>query len=134
VAAFPPPEFYVSDLAVRDAVRNRSQFNVLSTAEGDKIDFWLLTDEPFDRSRFARKCRTRLFDFEIPVSTPEDTILAKLRWARLHGGSVKHETDALRVYELQSNVLDFEYIDRWAAEIGVVDEWARLKAAAPPTA
>jgi hypothetical protein len=98
--------------------------------EGDKIDFWLLTDEPFDRSRFARKRRVRLFDFEIPVSTPEDTILAKLRWAHLQGGSVKQETDALRVYELQSNLLDLAYIDRWAAELGVVEEWSRLIAAA----
>ena len=132
VQAFPPPEFYVSELAVQDAVRNRSQFNVLSTGDGDKIDFWLLTDEPFDRSRFSRRRRIPLFGQEIPISTPEDTILAKLRWASLMGGSVKQETDAQRVYESQHRNLDLAYIERWVADLGVGEEWARLKAVAEP--
>jgi hypothetical protein len=34
---------------------------------------------------------------EMQVSSPEDTILAKLRWAKLLGGSEKQITDALRV-------------------------------------
>jgi hypothetical protein len=132
VEAFPPPRFYVSELAVQDAVRNRSQFNVLTTGEGDKIDFWLLSDEPFDRSRFARRRRIPLFGQEIPISTPEDTILAKLRWARLLGGSSKQETDALRVYEYQLDGLDLAYIERWVADLGVNEEWTRLKAVAKP--
>ena len=28
-------------------------FNLLALTEGDKVDFWILTEEPFDRSRFA---------------------------------------------------------------------------------
>jgi len=39
-------------------------------------------------------------DTEIWVSSPEDTILAKLRWANLSGGSEKQFIDALRVYEV----------------------------------
>src|SRR5947209_19592928 len=43
VAAFPPPEFYLSEEAVRDAIVQRSMFNLLSLSEGEKVDFWLLT-------------------------------------------------------------------------------------------
>src|SRR5262245_12174261 len=37
-AAFPSPEFYVSELAARDAVRKRSQFNIVHPASGLKAD------------------------------------------------------------------------------------------------
>src|SRR5688572_7258863 len=46
LAAFPAPDFLLQDDVVRDAVRNQSMFNLLSLNDGDKVDFWLLTDEP----------------------------------------------------------------------------------------
>ncbi len=55
----------------------------------------------------------------IMVSSPEDTILAKLRWAKLSGGSEKQFTDALRVYEVQSERLDMDYLRSWARKLGV---------------
>jgi hypothetical protein len=85
--AFPTPRFYADEHAVEEAIRTSGMFNVIDTFEGDKIDFWLLRDEPFDRSRFGRKHQEPLFGTDVNVSSPEDTILAKLWWARLHGGS-----------------------------------------------
>ena len=49
IASFPEPDFYVDRLAMESAIAARAMFNVLDTREGDKIDFWLLTDEPFDQ-------------------------------------------------------------------------------------
>ena len=66
------------------------------------------------------------------VSTPEDTILMKLRWAKLSGGSEKQLTDARRVYELQYGILDFEYMNKWVVQLGVMDEWEDLKMKAKP--
>jgi len=59
------------------------------------------------------------------VSSPEDTILAKLRWAKLCGGSEKQFTDALRVYEVQYGKLDLDYIEHWAEELDVKSLWKR---------
>jgi hypothetical protein len=92
----------------------------------------MLTDDPFDRSRFARKRVEVVFGTPIQVSAPEDTILAKLRWAKLSGGSEKQFTDALRVYELQRPQLDLPYVSEWAARLGVEEEWRRLQAGAEP--
>ena len=61
------------------------------------------------------------------VSSPEDTILAKLRWAKLSGGSEKQFTDALRVYEVQFGKLDLEYLDQWVKKLDVESLWKRLK-------
>lgn len=59
----------------------------LDTEEGDKIDFWLLTDDAFDQERSARCVSVPFAGGSIRVSTPEDTILMKLRWAADSGGS-----------------------------------------------
>ncbi|MFB0554036.1 MAG: hypothetical protein ACETWQ_12085, partial [Phycisphaerae bacterium] len=56
----------------------------------------------------------------------EDTILAKLRWAKLCGGSEKQFTDALRVYEVQYGKLDLDYIEHWAEELDVKSLWKRI--------
>ena len=61
----------------------------------------MLTDEPFDRSRFARKRTETVHGLDLMVSSPEATILQKLKWSDLTGGSEKQLVDALRMYEVQ---------------------------------
>lgn len=53
--AFQPPTFYLSATAINDAIRNRSMFNLLDINSGNKVDFWILTPEAFDQSRFSRR-------------------------------------------------------------------------------
>jgi hypothetical protein len=54
-SAFPRPRFHVAENAIREALGLGGTFGVMDTQDGDKIDFWRLRDEPFDRSRFGRK-------------------------------------------------------------------------------
>jgi len=130
--AFTPPEFYISEEAIHDAINFNSMFNVIDTTSANKIDFWLITAEPFDRSRFKRKQEEHIAGLTMNVSTPEDTILMKLKWAKLSGGSEKQFTDALRVYELQFNILDLNYLESWATKLEIVETWDRLKHEAQP--
>jgi hypothetical protein len=124
--AFPVPQFYFDERSAREAIRTHGSFNVLEAAEGGKVDFWLLTQEDFDTSRFQRKYQEEIFGFSLKVSAPEDTILQKLRWAKMSGGSEKLFTDALRVYEVQALSLDRSYLDSWAARLGVRELWEKL--------
>jgi hypothetical protein len=62
----------------------------------------------------------------ISVATGEDTILAKLRWSKLSGGSEKQMQDARGVYEVQGLRLDLEYIRYWVQELDLVAEWRSL--------
>jgi hypothetical protein len=127
VAAFPPPDYYLDEHSILEAIRNRSMFNLLEVSEGNKVDFWLLTDEPFDQSRFSRRQQWSEGDLSLQVSRPEDTILMKLRWAEMSGGSEKQFGDALRVYEVQYRSLDLAYMDAWASTLGIGEWWQRLK-------
>jgi hypothetical protein len=132
IKAFAGPEYYLSETSVREAIERRSMFNLLSVVEGDKVDFWLLTTDPFDRSRFGRKQTADVQGMRLNVSTPEDTILAKLRWASISGGSEKQFSDAIRVYELQYPVLDQQYLRHWAHELGIVSLLEKLTTEAEP--
>jgi len=117
--ALSAPEVCLDEDAVSDATRRRTMFNLIDSSSGDKADFWLLTDDPFDRERFARRLRVEALGLELSVSTPEDTILMKLRWSAQAGGSEKQFNDALGVYEFQGDVLDLAYLDRWAETLGL---------------
>ncbi|NOZ85680.1 MAG: hypothetical protein GXP49_05360 [Deltaproteobacteria bacterium] len=126
VENFPPPDFYLDEESILDAINRQSMFNLIDVTTGDKVDFWLLTDDPFDQTRFSHKICEKFMDMEMRVSTPEDTILAKLRWAKLSGGSEKQFTDALRVYEVQYGELDIDYLEHWAKKLQVESLWKRL--------
>lgn len=121
------PDYYLEEDSVREAIVTKSMFNLIEAKEGDKIDFWILTTDPFDQLRFARKRSEDVFGIKVKISSPEDIILAKLQWAMKSGGSEKQFIDALRVFEIQYKNLDFVYLDRWAENLGIISLWERLK-------
>jgi hypothetical protein len=125
-AAFPPPRYYLDRLDAEEAIRHGSMFNLIDAGDGGKVDFWMLGEDGFDVSRFGRRIHEHLLGATAWISTPEDTVLAKLRWAKMSGGSEKQFGDALRVYEVQHPRLDLAYLEGWARELGVLELWTRL--------
>lgn len=130
--AFPAPEFYLDEEAVRRAIVSRTMFNLIDTKRGDRVDFWMLTDEPFDRSRFERRYDEQFEGMKLKLSRPADTILMKLRWSAATGGSQKQYIDALRVYEMQHRHLDREYLAYWARVLDVGEALEELRRDAKP--
>jgi hypothetical protein len=128
LATFKGPDYYLDESAIAEAISHKTQFNLLDVVNGDKVDFWLLTDDPFDQSRFARRYIEGFEGKSLHVSRPEDTILMKLRWAELSGGSEKQFGDARSVYELQRESLDLLYMERWVKTLNLAGLWERLKA------
>ncbi|MFH1096953.1 MAG: hypothetical protein ABH886_00780 [Candidatus Desantisbacteria bacterium] len=126
VEAFPPPNFYLDEESIFDAINRQSMFNLIDVNAGDKVDFWILTDDSFDHSRFSRKVSEEFMGLKMQVSSPEDTILSKLRWAKLSGGSEKQFTDALRVYEVQYGKLDIDYLEHWVKKLNIESLWKQL--------
>lgn len=125
--AFPSSDFFLDENTIINAIEKKGMFNLIDLKEGDKVDFWMLTDDPFDQSRFSRTYLEEFEDLKIRVSSPEDTILAKLKWAKLSGGSEKQFTDALRVYELQFGNLNLDYLETWVKKLEIDSLWKLLK-------
>ena len=82
VQAFPTDRFYLDPDDVRATISGGRMFNLIDTLSGDKVDFWVSRKDSFDNSRFSRRQRTSVLGNDIWVSSPEDTILAKLRWVK----------------------------------------------------
>jgi hypothetical protein len=125
VLSFPPPEYYLSADAVREALRARGTFNILHTTTGYKVDIFVRKDEPFELAAFDRRALYPLPNLPggpVMVHSPEDIILFKLRWFRMGGGvSEKQWTDIRNVLKTQAGRLDDAYLDLWALDLGVKD-------------
>ncbi|MCX6364298.1 MAG: hypothetical protein NTW58_09075 [Actinobacteria bacterium] len=128
--ALSAPEHHLDEHAVRDAARRRTLFNLIDSSSGDKAGFRLLSDDPFDCKRFARRLQVEALGLPLSVSAPEDTILMKLRWSAKAGGTEQQLGDAVRVYELQAGSLDEGYLDEWAVRLEVTAALAPVRESA----
>ena len=124
--SFQPPAYYI-DLDPRETLSEVDMFNLIDVVNGDKIDFWMFTGNEFDRSRFARKQTVMFENVPIQISAPEDTIIAKLNWSKMSGGSKKQLLDALRVFEMQFDLIDQDYLHSWVKKMNLRKEWNELQ-------
>ena len=124
VAAF-GEDYYISEPAVRDAVRLRSSFNIINTSTGFKVDVFVRKDRPFETAAMNRRVSLQLPDAPgqpVVLYSPEDVILFKLAWFRLgNEASEQQFKDVLGVLQVQAGRLDGAYLDHWAADLGVTD-------------
>jgi hypothetical protein len=118
-------DFYVDEVNVRKAIREKRSFNLVHLASGFKVDLFVRGEDPFDLEEFARhspeliqsKPERRVF-----IKSAEDTLLRKLQWYR-QGGQVSDRQweDILGIAGTQGDRLDVTYLEQWAETIGVSD-------------
>lgn len=123
--------FYVDDQAAQRAVRDHDQFNLVDTRTGWKIDLIVRKDRAFSTAEFDRRVAVTVIGVPVFVATPEDTVLAKLEWARM-GGSERQVRDVVEILRIQGLSLDHAYIDRWAIELDLADVLAHARRQAAP--
>ena len=96
------------------------------------VECFLLSDDPHDRARFARRERFPIAGGpDAWVQTAEDVIVTKLRWAK-EAGRGKDRDDVRNVLGFRAGELDTAYIERWAAEHGTLALYREIAATIPP--
>lgn len=120
-----PSELLVQKEMVREGIQNKNLFQIIHRPTLLKVDVWLLTDDPFDRSRFRRKKMVNISDKQIAIASAEDTILQKLRWYKT-AKIEKHIVDAAFVYQIQGKRLDKKYLELWADKLRVTKYLKKL--------
>ena len=95
------------------------------------IELFLLSNDPHDRERFARRTRLPVEGREAFVPTPEDVVITKLRWSR-QGRRQKDIADAESVIAVQRNQLDWDYLNRWCDAHGTRTLLDDIRASLPP--
>jgi hypothetical protein len=56
-------EYYLEEESIKEAIKNKDMFNLIDTQEGDKIDFWVLTDEPFTYPVFPENIMKNFMEY-----------------------------------------------------------------------
>ena len=129
------PDFDVDAEALLRAARERGSWNIIYSPAVTKIDLFVLRDEPFDASEFARRRRVEVRKGqELFIKSPEDSVLRKLLWYRAGGGvSDRQWRDVVQVLRQSRAVLDVAYLDEWAGrlELAVLLGRARGEAGSP---
>ena len=118
-------DFYVDEQAMRRAVQSRRLFNAIHFDSLFKVDVYVARSDAFTQEQFTRRRQEKLLpDSEqtFALASPEDTLLAKLRWHRQGGAvSARQLTDAAGILKVQGERMDTTYLREWADRLGVGD-------------
>lgn len=123
--------YYIDLDAAHDALRRRSMFKVIDLASGWKIDLILRKNRPFSRDEFARRMKMTVLGVPVFVASPEDTIVAKLEWSKLSGGSQRQRRDVAGIVATVGVALDRAYLERWVRDLDLTEEWAAISTIEP---
>ncbi|MGB8644113.1 MAG: hypothetical protein WCF84_02670 [Anaerolineae bacterium] len=120
--------YYVFFDSIVDAIIYRTPFNIIDAESGYKADLFVVEPTPLEQSVLERR-RREIYEETTGASailySPEDVILFKLKYY-LQGQSQKHLRDIGAMLVVQGKKLDYEYIERWAKEIGAAQVWNEL--------
>ncbi|MGH7539765.1 MAG: hypothetical protein ACRELC_02080 [Gemmatimonadota bacterium] len=117
-ARFPPEDYYLDEKAASEALRRKTQFNIIHPRSGFKIDLYVAGDEIShaqisDARRLpAAGSRTARF------SPPEPLILKKLQFHQA-GASDKHLRDVLAILGVSGDLVDRERLTEEARRFGL---------------
>lgn len=120
------PGFYVDEEMILDALARRSSFNVIHKETMLKVDVFIPADTAWAAKELSRRRPETIGQGEESVelifASAEDTLLHKLWWYR-EGGEVSDRQwrDVQNIIKIQGDLLDHEYLDKWAHEAGVHD-------------
>jgi len=91
-----------------------------------RIEIFLLSHDPHDLERFARRKQEDLFGRKVWLLSAEDSIISKLRWSR-----GKDEDDIRNIISIQARRLDWTYIETWCNEHGTLALLQQIRRSVP---
>ena len=122
--------YYIDGRMILDGLMRNIPANLIHLATMVKIDLYGEPSMPFTREALLRARKEDLPGCPMPIrfATPEDVLLAKLKWY-LDGGqrSERQWGDLLGILRVQGGALDQEYIDRWLDALHVREIHVRLQ-------
>ena len=118
-------DFYIDEQVINRAVQSRRSFNAIHFDSLFKVDVYVLPADEFAQQQMRRRRREKLFpdsDQDVYLASPEDTVLAKLRWHRRGGeASARQLADVAGIIRIQGDRLDVAYLLEWADKMNVRD-------------
>jgi len=113
-------DWYVDADMIRDAIQSGRSFNLIQKRLAYKVDVFPATEE-FHFAQLERADTVLLTPERIPcaVVSPEDILLAKLRWYRDGGGASERQWNDIVNLIAANTALDRQYLQLWAARLSI---------------
>jgi hypothetical protein len=108
--------YYCDEEAIKDAIENKTMFNIIDHKSNYKADFVILKDEPYRQEEFRRRREINFLDMKIYFVAPEDLLLSKLIWIQDLQSPVQKE-DIRLLSEVKD--LDWNYIKYWIKKLNL---------------
>ena len=109
-----------------ESITGRTHFLLENSKSGYSVELFHLGSEDFDQSRFARRVSKELGGRSVWLPTCEDVVVQKLRWWSI-GRRQKDFDDARDVVLVQTDNLDWSYIEHWCDELGCRGDLDQLR-------
>lgn len=101
-----------------ESVTGTSRYVMTHVESKFTIEFFMLSNDPHDQARFARRRVGVLEGQPLFVPSVEDVLIQKIKWAK-RGGRAKDREDALNVIaSITSEALDLVYLRGWCDQHG----------------
>jgi hypothetical protein len=126
LAALGGDDLYFDVDVAREELKRRGQFNIIDGATAWKVDVIVRKARAFSQQEMVRRIPATVLGVKVFVATAEDTILAKLEWAKL-GESERQLRDVRSLLEARGESLDRVYIEKWLDDLGVRELWERVR-------
>jgi hypothetical protein len=126
LAAIKGDDVYFDADVAHGEFKRRGQFNVIDGSTAWKVDVIFRKARPFSHEEMSRRLPAKVLGVDVFVATAEDTVLAKLEWAKL-GESERQLRDVRALLEAKGESLDRAYVERWLDELGVRQLWNRVQ-------
>jgi len=97
-------------------------FNIIEMSSGWKLDLIIRKARAFSLEELGRLGLVTLLEMPVDTATAEDTLIAKLEWAKV-GASERQLEDVAGILRVQGDRLDRAYIDRWVVELELDEQW-----------
>lgn len=95
------------------------------------VELFVLSADPHDQARFARRVRLGILGRDVFLPTAEDVVITKLRWW-LHARRTKDFDDVRNVVAVQGDRLDWNYVHGWCDAQGTRLPLEQVRRSIPP--
>jgi hypothetical protein len=106
--------YYCDEEAMKDAIGNKSMFNIIDHKSNYKADFIILRNDEFEQIKFEKRRPVRFLDFTVFIISAEDLLLSKLEWIQ-ELQSAQQSNDIIQLSKLEQ--LDWPYIWGWIKKL-----------------
>jgi len=125
--AWAAAEFYLPPVEVIVEESRRpahGHFNVIHHDTAMRADVYLPGTDALNAWAFAHPVLRRIDDDDVVLAPIEAVMLSKLRYYQV-GQSDRHLRDIHQMLRISGELVDRAFLERWATQLGVLNEWQR---------